>query len=149
MRPLLSFQEYFEQGIIKRQASDIPRAKFLIQESEKSFIGLKRRVETAEIDEFNTNSIIKDCHDIIIELIRAKMLIDGFNASGNYAHEAEVSYMQIMGFKEKEVDFMNELRFFRNSITYYGKILDADYAKIVVDFLYKIYPKLEEILKSA
>jgi len=41
-----------------------------------------------------------------MELIRAKMLIDGFNASGHGAHEAEVSYTRKVGFKETEVQFL-------------------------------------------
>ena len=143
MRPLLNFNEYLEKGIVTKQAPDIPRARFLIQESETSIIGINRRIKNEKIDEFNANSIIKDCHDIVIELIRAKMLIDGFNASGNYAHESEVSYMKILGFEENEVNFMNELRFARNSITYYGKILNAEYASKIVDFLKKVHPKLK------
>jgi len=40
--------------------------------------------------------------------------------------------------------FMNDLRFFRNGILYYGKDFDAEYGKKVLDFLNNIYPKLKE-----
>ena len=45
------------------------------------------------IDDDNANSIVKDCYDIIMELIRAKLLLDGYSSSGQFAHEAEVSYL--------------------------------------------------------
>jgi hypothetical protein len=51
-----------------------------------------------------------------MELIRARLLLDGHNSSGLFAHEADVS-------------FLNDIRYFRNSVTYYGKILDTEYAK--------------------
>ena len=65
-------------------------------------------------------------------------------ATGLYAHEAEVSYLRNMGFKEKDIMFINEVRYFRNSVTYYGKILGVDYAEKVARFTKEMYPKLKE-----
>lgn len=148
MRPLLTFEEYLKEGIVKKQRAELPRARFLIEESEKSFLGLKRRIKNEGIDSLNANSIIKEIHDIIIELIRAKMLLDEFSASGNYAHEAEISYLRALGFSDKEVLMANELRKARNGITYYGKMFEVDYARQSYSFLEVIYPKLRELLKS-
>ena len=141
------FEYYVHKGIIKKQAPDKPRAEFLLKEAEVSLKGLKERIKIIDIDEFNANSIIKDCYDIIMELIRAKLLLEGYSASGSYAHEGEISYLKKIGFPDSEVSFLNELRYFRNSIMYYGKILDIDYAKKVFDFLNKIMPKLKEEVK--
>ena len=77
-----------------------------------------------------------------MELIRAKMLLEGYNASGQGAHEAEVSYLRVLGFSEKDVQFADQMRFFRNGMLYYGKILDKEYAEKVVDFVKQTYPKL-------
>jgi len=139
------FEEYIDKGIIKKCSSNKPRARFLISESDKSFKGLKKRLGVMGIDEDNANSIIKDCYDIIMELTRAKLLLDGFDSSGQFAHEAEVSYLKKLGFSDNEVSFINELRYFRNSVTYYGKLLSIEYAKTVADFTEKIYPKLKQI----
>ena len=46
-----------------------------------------------------------------MELIRAKVLIDGYATA---SHEAEVSYMRNLGFSEHDVRFMDELRYHRN-----------------------------------
>jgi hypothetical protein len=144
--PLPKFEEYVHRGIVKKQMPDTPRARFLIECSEKAFIGLTRRMRGEKLDEFNANSIIKECHDIILELIRAKMFLSGFSASGNFSHEAEVSYLRTFNFEEKEIEFMNELRYLRNGIVYYGKILDADYAKRVFEFTKSIRIKLLKLL---
>ena len=93
----------------------------------------------------NANYFIENSYDILIELIRAKLLIDGFSSSGKGAHEAEVSYMRKLDFNESDVGFMNDLRYFRNGILYYGKNFDKEYGKKVLDFLKKIHPKLKEI----
>ena len=138
------FEYYLEKGIIKKQALDKPRAKFLLKEVETSLKGLKERVKTMGINQFNTNSLIKDCYDIIMELIRAKLLLKGYSASGQGAHEAEISYLKKLEFPDNQISFLNELRYFRNSITYYGKLLNPDYAKKVFDFLIKMLPKLKD-----
>jgi hypothetical protein len=140
------FDYYLVKGIVNKTSKNIPRAEFLINESSKSMIGLKTRIDKLGIDEFNANSIIKDSQDIILEMIRAKMFLEGFSASGNFAHEAEISYLTELGFPEKEVSFANELRAARNGINYYGKLYEVEYAKKVVDFLMKVYPKLKEKL---
>lgn len=79
-------------------------------------------------------------------LIRAKLYNEGYNASGFGAHEAEVSYMRILGFDERDVQFTGELRYFRKGILYYGTQLDMNYAKIVIDFTNRIYLKLKKLV---
>ena len=78
-----------------------------------------------------------------MEIIRAKMLLEGYNASGIGAHEAEVSYMRILGLGEKDVQFADQIRFFRNGMLYYGTILDKEYAEKVIEFTKRIYNKLK------
>ena len=140
------FEYYVNEGIIKKIRPDKPRAEFFKKESEVSLEGLKERVEIIGINDKNANSIIKDCYDVIMEMIRAKLLLDGYSSSGSYAHEAEISYLKTLGFLENESYFLNELRYFRNSVTYYGKILDKEYAEKVLKFMKKIYPKIRNTI---
>src|SRR3989338_8835960 len=140
------FEEYLQDGIIRKSSVNIPRSEFLINEAEKSFRGLNKRIEVMGIDEDSANSIVKDCYDIIMELIRAKLFLEGYSSAGQFAHEAEVSYLRKSDFSNNEISFVNELRYFRNSVTYYGKILDVEYASKVVIFTKKIYPKLKNAL---
>jgi|SRR3989338_1211646 len=146
MRAIKKFEEFIEENIVKKQRVDKPRSEFLIKESEKDYSCLLDMKEKLKIEDKNANIFIKSCYDIIMELIRAKMILDGYNASGFGAHEAEVSYMRILNFDEKDVQFADQIRFFRNGMLYYGTILDAVYAEKVVEFTKKIYPKLKRLV---
>lgn len=147
MKLIKKFDEFVKLKIVKKQSPNKSRAEFLVKEAEISIEGLKERIEKIGINNKNANSIIKDCYDILMELIRAKMFLKGYNAAGQGAHEAEVSYMRTLGFSEKEVRFVNQIRYFRNGILYYGTILDKEYALKVLKFFKKIYPKLKKIKK--
>lgn len=147
MRAIKHFDEFVRLGVIKKQSPDKSRAEFLVKESEISIEGLEDRIKKMGINDKNVNSIIKDCYDILMGLIRAKMLLKGYNATGHGAHEAEVSYMRILGFNERDVQFLNQLRYFRNGMLYYGTILDKEYAKKVFEFLKKTVPRLKRTQK--
>lgn len=142
------FEYYISKGMIRKSTPDKARAGFLLKESDVSFEGLKERVKIIGINDKNANSIIKDCYDILMEIIRAKLLLVGYSSSGSYSHEAEISYLKKLGFPDNEVSFLNELRYFRNSVTYYGKILDKEYAEKVFDFLNRIIKKLKKVGKE-
>ena len=147
MNPPKEFEYYLNKGIIRKCTINKSRADFLIKESETAMRGLNKRLEAMGIDEDNANSIVKDCYDIIMEMTRAKLLLDGYNSSGQFAHEAEVSYLRNLGFSDNEVSTANELRYFRNSAAYYGKILGIEYAEKVVDFTKKMFSKLKSIVE--
>ncbi len=148
MRPVRNFEEFIEEGIAKKQAPDNPRANFLASESEKSFIFLLEIIRHYGITGQNASTIIKLSYDILMELVRACMLKAGYNASGQGAHEAEVSYLRKTGFKEIDVQFADQMGYFRNGITYYGRPLDDEYAKRVFEFTNKTYPRLKEAARS-
>ncbi len=147
MKAIRSFDEFLKLGIAKKQSPDLSRADFLQIESGKDFQALSEYLEKVGINSENASSFIKQCYDLIMELIRAKMLTDGFNSSGQGAHEAEVAYLRRLGFSEPDVQLIDQLRYFRNGTVYYGTSIDSEYAKQVVEFTKKIYPKLKEALK--
>lgn len=142
MRPLRSFNEFIMNGIVKRQSKDKSRANSLIKESEDAYKFLIKIVKEIGLSDKNANYIVKNSYDIIMELIRAKMLLSGYNSSGKGAHEAEVAYLRELNFSESDVQFTNQLRYFRNGIMYYGKKFDEEYAKKVLNFLKKIKNKV-------
>jgi len=139
---LKEFEEYIKQGIVKKQSPDKPRAEFLIKESQRSYLSFLEMSKKIELTDNNANDFIKSCHDILMEVIRAKMLLEGYNASGYRAHEAEISYMRVLGFSEKDIQFADQIRYFRNGMLYYGTFLDKEYAERVIEFLKRIYLKL-------
>jgi len=146
MKGIRKFSEFIKNNIVKKQSIDKSRVEFLVKESGNSYNNLLEKIQKLPLNDDNANDFIKSCYDILMELIRAKMLLEGYNASGIGAHEAEVSYLRELGFTEKDVQFADQIRFFRNGMLYYGTILDKEYANKVVEFTKKIYPKLKEML---
>ena len=142
MRAIRSFESFISDAIVKKQQQDKSRAEFLKKEAEQSYIFLNEMINKIGLRQNNANEYVKAGYDILMELVRAKMLLAGFNASGQGAHEAEVSYMRKLGFTETEVQFADQLRFFRNGMLYYGTILDKEYAEKVIAFLKKNYSRL-------
>lgn len=144
MRAIKQFEEFIKNGIVKQQSPNLSRAEYLKEESKKSYNFLNKKLKVFGITNETANDLIKSSYDIIMELIRAKMLLEGYNASGQGAHEAEVSYLRTLGFKEKDVQFADQLRYFRNGMLYYGTSLDEDYAQKVIDFTNKLYKELSK-----
>ncbi|MEM3370927.1 MAG: hypothetical protein QW471_04535 [Candidatus Woesearchaeota archaeon] len=137
------FKEFVKEGVVKKQKPDKSRAEYLINEANKSYNLLLIKIEKLGVNNETANDLIKTCYDIIMELIRAKMLLEGYNASGHSAHEAEVSYLSLINFNERDIQFLDQLRYFRNGIIYYGTNLNKDYAEKVIDFTKRIYQKLK------
>jgi len=146
---LSSFKEYLSKGIARKITPNIARAHSLIEDAEKRNDFLIQLISNIKLDDNNANYFIEEAYDILIGLIRAKLLQDGFEASGNYSHEAEVSYLAEMEFSDFEKTLMDNLRQFRNGIKYYGKRYSAEDGKKIIDFMKKMLPKLKEKLKAS
>lgn len=146
MRGVKQFDEFLKSGVVKKQAPDKSRSRFLIIEAEQGYSYLLELIKKMGVGDHNANDYAKNCYDILMELTRAKMLLEGLNASGFKAHEAEVSYWRNLQFKEQDVQFLNQIRFFRNGMLYYGTILDKEYAEKAIEFTKKNYGKLKDVL---
>jgi len=136
------FEYYIKKGVVKKRTPDINRARDLIEEAERKLNSLNMNISKIGILDENANDIIEFCYDIIIYLIRAKMFNEGFYSSGKGAHESEVSFLRKLTFSDNEISFINQLRYFRNGVMYYGKRFDKEYAEKVFRFLNKILGKL-------
>lgn len=139
------FKEFLKSGTVKKQTPNKQRALSLIIEATHKKSYLETTIKIIPKEKWNPNVIVDQCYDIIMELIRAKMFQDGYNA-GN-SHEAEVSYMKVIGFSEAEAKYMDEIRYYRNGTKYYGTMLNNEYAENVIKFLEKIYLRLNKIIK--
>lgn len=148
MRAVRDFEEFVKEGIVKKQSPDKPRAEFLVKEAENAFSLLKKMNEKIGLSDETANMFIKSCYDILMELIRAKMLLSGYNATGTGAHEAEVSYLRKIGFSETNIQFYDTLRYFRNGMLYYGTVLDREYAEKVIKFTKENYQTLKKAIKD-
>ena len=148
MKEIKNFDEFIKNGIVKKVKPNPSRVISLKVKAEKKKGSLQERIDKIELTEGNAEDYIESCYDIIMLFIRAKMLSNGYKASGLGAHEAEVSYLRNMGFNENDIQFVDKLRYFRNGMLYYGTTLDKEYAQKVLDFFNQIYPKLKKLVEK-
>jgi len=147
MKSLKRFEDFLKEGIVRRVRINKERSKSSVVQAERRMNSLKSRLEKLGINDENANDYVEYCYDIIATLVRARLYLDGYSIGGIGAHEAEVSYLRVLGFPENDVQFVDQMRFFRNGILYYGTALDAEYAEKVIEFTKQIYPKLRELIK--
>ena len=147
MRHIKFFKEFITEGTVKKESINQERAKSLVIEADRKFRLLKENIDKLGINKDNANDYVEYCYNILLFLIRAKMFMQGYSTSGQGAHEAEVSFARNIGFNEKDIQFLDQLRYFRNGILYYGKRFDKEYAEKVLEFTKRTFPKLRILLK--
>lgn len=143
-----SFHEYEKTGIVTKRTPQTARAQSLLDEASQRKQFLEDIEKNIPLTNSNANYFIENVYDILVELSRAKLIIDGYYASGKGAHEAEIAYLIILGFSEKDVRMFDKLRERRNGIKYYGEECDADYARRVIAFCKQMYPKLRKLAQK-
>ena len=116
----------------------------MFEESERKEASLKKILKLIGLSEENANDIIEYCYDIIMYVLRAKLYSEGLKSSGKSAHEAEVSYFKEIGFSDADTNFLDEARYLRNGVKYYGRRLSKEYAEKVVSFMDKVLPSLKK-----
>ena len=144
MRIVKLFEEFIKEEIVKKVSPDNQRAENLFLESERKYHLLQKTIENTRIDNNNANDYVEYCYNIVMFLITAKMLKQGYTSSGQGAHEAEVAFARNLDFNESEVQLLDQLRYFRNGIIYYGKRFDKEYAEQIIRFTKKIYNNLKK-----
>jgi len=140
------FDDFIKTWVVKIRTPNKSIARDLVEEAERKYDSLKETLKKVGLSNKNANDFIESCYDILIYLIRAKLYIDGYKCTGAGAHEAEICYLLELGFSEKDMRIIDELRYFRNRIKYYGKRFDEKYAKKVFEFLEKNYFKLKGLI---
>lgn len=137
------FEDYLNEGIVKKITPDKQRSFSLKEEAIRKHQFLEKQQKLIEIDDENANEFVEISYNIIMLILRSKMLEEGFNSSGQGAHEAEVAFSRTMNLKESEIKLLDQLRYFRNGILYYGKRFDKEYAQKVIIFTEKIIKKIK------
>lgn len=143
-----NFEEHLMKGIIRKVSPNRQRAISLTEDSDKRYSFLIQVIKNLPLTDDNANYFIEEVYDILIGLIRAKLFIEGYETSGNYAHEAEISYLKKTDFLEAEITTMDEIRQFRNGIKYYGRRYTKEEADNAIKFMDSILPKLKKLIKN-
>ena len=138
MRIIKLFEEFLDNNTVTKISPDIQRSKNLIMESERKYVALQKMIQKMHVNDANANDYVEYCYNIIMLHLRAKMLENGYSSSGQGSHEAEVSFARKLNINEHDVRMLDQLRYFRNGILYYGKQFDKEYANKIINFTKKI-----------
>ena len=121
----------------KRVTPDIKRAKSLIETAEERISLVK------EINEKSCNFVFEDYYTSILEFLQAKAFIDGYNTLN---HICLGFYLRDVLKREDLFNIFDDLRYKRNSLTYYGSRMDFETAKQSIEKCKKLIGELKKIL---
>ena len=136
------FSVYQKNGTVRSITPDYHRAESLFADSHRKLQVLQRQIAALGVDAELANEYIILCYDILLLCIRAHLYKKGLVSKGLGAHEAEVSYLQELSIPTKDILFLDQMRYFRNGMLYYGKTLDVEYAHAVISFTQSLHAKL-------
>ena len=145
MKIVKSFEEYIKEGIVRKVSENKNRAESIINEADRKMRTLMLNLEKVGIINDNASDYVEHCYDILMLTLRAKMHSEGFISSGRGSDEAEIAYLRILGATDKEIFTIDELRYLRNGILYYGTSIDVEYSKGIINFTKQTFPKLRKL----
>jgi len=127
--------------IIKIEA-DLQKAKSLVNMSKITLERLKK----TNILEYPSNSLI-DYYDCIHKILEALCFIEGIKIKGEGAHQELIDYVfkkyQIM---DSDRIFVQEMRDFRNRISYEGFTITQDYIERNLNKIESIIVRLSKLV---
>lgn len=133
-----NWNDCLKNNSAKKISEDVKRAKSLIQTS-------KDRVDLIkDINNKNCNFVFEDYYTSLMELLQAITFIRGFNILNHIC----------LGFFLRDVlervdlfEIFDDLRYKRNSLTYYGNKMEFEIAKDAINKCKKIISELNKIIK--
>jgi|SRR3989338_745437 len=105
------------------------------------------RLDSTDMDKYPSNTLL-DYYDAIHKLIEAITLRGGTKVKGEGAHQELIDYAA----KEKKIDehmrvFLQQMRDYRNRISYEGFMVNENYIKLNKEIIERIVKHLFEQLK--
>mgnify|MGYP001566716366 CR=1 FL=1 len=129
-----NWQDCLISNSARKVSPDLMRANSLI-ETAKERIGLVK-----EINEKNCNFVFEDHYTSLLEILQALVFKKGFNVLN---HVCLGYYVRDILKKEDLYRMFDDIRYKRNSLTYYGNKMDFETAKQSIEKCKKISKFLE------
>ncbi|MFW6312086.1 MAG: hypothetical protein ACOC1K_07620, partial [Nanoarchaeota archaeon] len=121
-----------------KKSPDKEKAKSLFRMAETTL----KRLNKMDKKQFPSNTLI-DYYDIIHQLMEGLTSIEGVKIKGKGAHYELIKYIcSKYGFSESTEDFLQQIRKFRNRISYEGFFINKDFIERNSSKFQKIINKL-------
>nr|MBI4156174.1 hypothetical protein [Candidatus Woesearchaeota archaeon] len=105
------------------------------------------RLNRTDMEKYPSNTLL-DYYDAIHKLMEALALSEGVKIKGEGAHQELIDYVaEKYGFNEKIRSFLQQMRDYRNKISYEGFMINKNYIalnrKLILEVIDKLFEKLE------
>jgi len=114
-----SWQDCIENYSTKKVSSNIAKAKSLIETAEERIKIIQK------IDEKNCNFVFEDYYTSFLELLQAIVIKEGYNVLN---HLCLGYYIRDVLKRDDLYNIFDDIRYKRNSLTYYGTRMDFETA---------------------
>ncbi|MDP1695914.1 MAG: hypothetical protein Q8L29_03305 [archaeon] len=131
----INWEDCLINNSAKTITSDIKRAESLIETANERINLIK------EVNEKNCNFIFEDYYTSLLELLQARAFKKGFNILN---HICIGYYLRDVLKREDLYILFDDLRYKRNSLTYYGNRMDYEIAKQAIEKCKKIIKELKK-----
>ena len=130
------WSDCLKKNIARNISPDIERANSLINTA-------KHRIKIIKhINESNCNFVFEDYYTSLLEILQAMIFTKGYNVMN---HLCIGYYLRDILNRQDVYEIFDDLRYKRNSLTYYGKMMDFEVAKISIKNCKKIIIEIENI----
>jgi len=134
---MIDFDFYIKKGIVVKRDPDKNRARDLLSDSEEKFIIAEK------VKDISPKVAFELYYDAIRGLLEAGMFIYGYKT---WSHEAAISFGRILGLKDKDILFLDNLRKLRNESKYYGRKINKELLEGLYKDIIEVYNELKEII---
>lgn len=105
------------------------------------------RLEKTDIEKYPSNTLL-DYYDVIHKLMEALTLKEGIKIKGEGAHQELIDYIsKKYDFGEQMRQFLQQMRDYRNRISYEGFMMHKNYIMLnkerIINILKKLFDKLK------
>ena len=136
------FKIFLEDGSIKRITPNKLLIKSLVDDAVKRLNFYKKLKLNSETSKY----ILENVYESLRELADAVLIKDGYKS---YSHEASIVYLLKYNLSLIEINKFDNFRKIRNNSKYYGKSVDLEDSKEIVELAEKLLKEIKNILKDA
>jgi uncharacterized protein (UPF0332 family) len=133
----LDWEDCLEKNTAKKVTPDIKRAESLLEVSNQRLSLIK------ELDDKNCNFVFEDYYTSILEILQAIIFKKGFNVMN---HIGLGYYLRDVVKREDLYRIFDDLRYKRNSLTYYGNRMDFETSKQAIERAKQLIKELNKLL---
>ncbi|MDD5417630.1 MAG: hypothetical protein PHW96_01945 [Candidatus Nanoarchaeia archaeon] len=130
-----NFKDCLENSSARKVSIDEKRAESLIETADERISLIK------DINKKNCNFVFEDYYTSLLELLQASAFLNGFNISN---HICIGFYLKDFLKRDDLFIVFDDLRYKRNSLTYYGSKMDFETAKQAIEKCKKLIKAIKD-----